>query len=110
MARGLAICAEHGGHHDPVPLALEQRLGAHHENLAVLRQADAAGGPMQQADPQPVFETAHRLAQCRRTRTAGTGGIPESARLCDGQEGVQITKVGLHCSSIRTACADYAGL
>ena len=96
---------------------VERRLDLGQRRAEPLQQArarlgrrDAARGAVEQPDAEPRLQPAHRLAQARRAAAAGARAVAKAAGARHRDEGVQVAEVGVHCSPLRTACADCARL
>jgi hypothetical protein len=72
---------------------VEQRAQLAQHALARFGKGDAAGRAVEQADPEPLLERPHGLAQGRGRKPQPLGRLGEARLLGDGHEGAQFSKL-----------------
>jgi len=78
---------------------LDGRADAGEQQLARLRQRNAAGGAIHQANAQPFFHGTQTLAQARHRDALVQRRPAEIPGACDGEENAEVAQVEVvHCS------------
>ena len=88
--RSLAIAAHLP---DGVAELGHRRPHASQKVLAGVGQRDAPGRPVEQPDPDPLFEAAQHLAQCGRRNAKRFRRAAEAQQFCDSDERPQLIVV-----------------
>jgi hypothetical protein len=63
---------------------------------------------MEKPDAEMTFQPTHGLAKPGGADAARTRAEAKTLGARHGDEGIQVTKIDLHCSLFRTACSDYS--
>src|SRR5215467_3906614 len=74
---------------------VERRLQARKQMLPSLRQGHAPGGPVEQADTQPLLQAAYCVADRRRRQVRLSGATLEAAVTGDRNENRQVIELSL---------------